>query len=91
MTTGVKILTRQMTETYDDLLVRLDGLTDDEFFWEPVPGCWTVFQGADGRWTYQYEDEDPVPSPFSPRSDGGWSTSRSARSSIASGRSGSES
>ena len=53
-----------MTETYDDLLVRLDGLTDDEFFWEPVPGCWTVFQGADGRWTYQYEDEDPVPSPF---------------------------
>src|SRR5262245_7382707 len=21
---------------------RLDGLTDDEYFWEPVPGCWNV-------------------------------------------------
>lgn len=21
---------------------RLDGLTDDELFWEPVPGCWSV-------------------------------------------------
>ncbi|WP_350280491.1 DinB family protein [Kribbella sp. HUAS MG21] len=21
---------------------RLDGLTDAEYFWEPVPGCWTV-------------------------------------------------
>ncbi len=21
---------------------RLDGLTDEEYFWEPVPGCWTL-------------------------------------------------
>jgi DinB family protein len=21
---------------------RLDGLTDDEYFWEPVPGCWSL-------------------------------------------------
>ena len=21
---------------------RLDGLTDDEYFWEPVPGCWSI-------------------------------------------------
>ncbi|MEH1058000.1 DinB family protein [Micromonospora sp. CPCC 206171] len=21
---------------------RLDGLTDDEYFWEPAPGCWSV-------------------------------------------------
>ena len=21
---------------------RLDGLTDDEYFWEPVPNCWNV-------------------------------------------------
>jgi hypothetical protein len=26
----------------DQLRPRLDGLTDDEYFWEPVPGCWTV-------------------------------------------------
>jgi hypothetical protein len=21
---------------------RLDGLSDDEYFWEPVPGCWSI-------------------------------------------------
>jgi DinB superfamily len=21
---------------------RLDGLTDDEYFWQPLPGCWTL-------------------------------------------------
>ena len=21
---------------------RLDGLTDDEYFWEPVAGCWSI-------------------------------------------------
>jgi hypothetical protein len=29
---------------------RLDGLTDDEYFWEPVGGCWSLRQGDDGRW-----------------------------------------
>lgn len=33
------------------LLPRLEGLTDDEYFWEPVPGSWSVrSDGADG-WT----------------------------------------
>jgi len=26
----------------EHLRPRLDGLTDDEYFWEPVPGCWSV-------------------------------------------------
>jgi hypothetical protein len=21
---------------------RLDGLTEDEYLWQPVPGCWTI-------------------------------------------------
>jgi len=21
---------------------RVDGLTDEEYFWEPVPGCWSI-------------------------------------------------
>lgn len=29
---------------------RLDGLTDEEYFWEPVPGCWSLRQHADGSW-----------------------------------------
>src|SRR5699024_1883032 len=28
---------------------RLQGLTDAEFYWEPVPGTWTVRQLPDGR------------------------------------------
>jgi hypothetical protein len=27
---------------------RLDGLTDQEYFWEPVPGCWSLRQGTTG-------------------------------------------
>ncbi len=26
---------------------RLSGLTDDEYFWEPVAGCWSLRQGDD--------------------------------------------
>jgi hypothetical protein len=32
-------------------LARVDGLSDHEYFWEPVPSCWTLRRGADGRWT----------------------------------------
>jgi DinB superfamily len=28
---------------------RLDGLTDDEYFWEPVPDCWSVRPRAESR------------------------------------------
>jgi hypothetical protein len=27
---------------------RLDGLTDHEYFWEPVPGCWNVRRRGEG-------------------------------------------
>jgi DinB superfamily len=27
---------------------RLDGLTDEEYFWEPVPGCWSVRKRGEG-------------------------------------------
>jgi hypothetical protein len=30
--------------------VRLEGLTDGEFFWEPTPGCWSVRPGPTGTW-----------------------------------------
>lgn len=28
---------------------RLDGLTDDEYFWQPVPGCWTLSRRGESR------------------------------------------
>jgi hypothetical protein len=45
---------------------RLDGLTDDEYRWEPVAGCWNLRPGADGRWTMDAGREgepwlDPAP------------------------------
>ncbi len=30
--------------------VRLTGLTDEEYLWEPVPGCWSLRPGEGGRW-----------------------------------------
>ena len=27
---------------YDRTRRRLEGLTDQEYLWEPVPGCWTI-------------------------------------------------
>jgi hypothetical protein len=35
---------------WDRLAGRLGGLTDEEYFWEPVAGCWSLRQGDDGRW-----------------------------------------
>lgn len=46
-------------------LPRMEGLTDDEYFREPVPGCWNVYQGDDGQWTWpQRRFPEPDPPPF---------------------------
>jgi hypothetical protein len=49
----------------DRLEVRCRDLSDAEFFWEPVPGAWTIIPDADrpGRWTYPYEFEPAPPAP----------------------------
>src|SRR5829696_6809985 len=39
---------------------RFEGLTDDEYFWCPVPNCWTVH--PDGGIDFEYPA--PEPSPF---------------------------
>ena len=28
----------------------MSGMADEEYFWEPVAGCWSLREGADGRW-----------------------------------------
>jgi hypothetical protein len=51
------------------------GLTDDEFFWEPVPDCWTLRSRMEvpadrrspismGAWVIEEEKPDPDPAPF---------------------------
>ena len=61
---GIALLAQQMEEAYQMVWDRLQGITEEEYFWEPVPDCWTVFQGSDGRWTYHYELPEPEPHPF---------------------------
>jgi len=59
---------RELIELSNDvwqrLRRRLDGLTDDEYFWEPAPGCWTVRQRADGTWAVDWPLPRPDPEPF---------------------------
>lgn len=43
---------------------RLEGLTDHEYLWEPVEGCWSVRPGPDGVWRMDaYHDLDGAPDP----------------------------
>src|SRR4029077_11688032 len=38
---------------------RLDGLTDEEYSWQPVPDCWTVH--PDGSIDFTYPEPQPAP------------------------------
>jgi hypothetical protein len=58
-------LSTQLAEQLDyhwtnQLRPRLDGLTDDEYFWQPVPDCWTVHPDGSIDFTYP----EPTPAPF---------------------------
>lgn len=55
--------TTTMEEAYLRLRGRLNGLTDDEFFWQPVTDAWTIFEDRPGHWTYNYAVPDPDPAP----------------------------
>ena len=51
---------------------RLVGLTDDEYLWEPVDGCWnlrprdeakTRMSAGSGDWVLDFDMPEPVPAP----------------------------
>lgn len=57
----------------NQLRPRLAGLTDDEYFWEPVPGCWSVrprgtstapVQAGSGAMTVEFAFPEPDPAPI---------------------------
>ena len=57
-------LTSQLADQLDkhwtnQLRPRLAGLTDEEYFWEPVPDCWTVHR--DGAIDFTYPEPQPAP------------------------------
>ncbi|WP_291525787.1 DinB family protein [Branchiibius sp. NY16-3462-2] len=44
------VLTEQLTFHWEHALrPRLDGMTDDEYFWEPVADCWSIRPADDQR------------------------------------------
>jgi len=60
----VDMLVSIMARSYARLRARLEGLTDDEFFWQPGPGSWTIYQDRPGHWTYHYAVPEPNPAPL---------------------------
>jgi hypothetical protein len=66
-----EVLDQFETHWQDRLRPRLDGLTDEEYFWEPVPGCWSIHprggstapsSWGTGKFTWDY-GPDPHPAP----------------------------
>lgn len=46
------------------LRTRLEGLTDEEYFWEPTTGCWSIRPRPDGTWMADGTLPRPEPEPF---------------------------
>lgn len=69
--------TQHLSEQIDwhwrnQLRTRLDGLSDDEYFWEPVENCWSVrprgrgdapIQAGSGDFTIDFAFPEPEPAP----------------------------
>ena len=56
-------LLEQLTFHWDHhVRPRLDGLTDDEYFWEPAPECWSIRRQGD-VWLPDFVMPEPDPAP----------------------------
>ncbi len=66
MASAAEILLKLWQGSGTRLTDRLAGVSDTEFFWEPVPGCWTLRTqpGLEGRLNIDYELPEPLPTPF---------------------------
>jgi len=51
-------------QVWTRLWPRLEGLTDEEYLWEPAPGSWSVRERADGAWRHEWVQPEPDPAPF---------------------------
>jgi hypothetical protein len=74
MTTPPRLepLLKQFDDARNRLMMRLQGLTDDEYLWEPVPGCWSLHPREQsqtnmafgkGDWIMDFVRPEPVPPP----------------------------
>jgi hypothetical protein len=46
------------------LRTRLEGLSDEEYLWEPAPGCWSIGPRPDGTWRADWPLPRPELEPF---------------------------
>lgn len=67
-----RLVIGQLTWHWGHLRPRLDGLSDPEYHWEPVPGAWGVrprgtstapIAAGSGGWTCDFAVPEPVPAP----------------------------
>jgi hypothetical protein len=49
---------------YQRLHTRLAGLTDEEYLWEPAPGCWTIRRQDGGTWRADRSEWPMKPAPL---------------------------
>ncbi len=63
---------KQFDDARDRLITRLQGLTEDEYLWEPVPGCWSLRLRehcqtnkpfGKSSWVMDFNRPEPVPPP----------------------------
>jgi hypothetical protein len=64
---------KQFDDAKDRLIARLQGLTDDEYLWEPAPSCWSIRPREHrqtskpfgrGNWLMDFDRPEPAPPPF---------------------------
>ena len=65
-------LLKQFDDARDRLIKRLHGLSDAEYVWEPVAGCWSISPRArcqtnmprgKGEWVMDFHRPEPTPPP----------------------------
>lgn len=56
------IVLEGLDNAWQPLVDRTAALSEQEFRWEPVAGCWSV-RLVDDRWVVDWDDSDPVPAP----------------------------
>ncbi|MDT0301112.1 DinB family protein [Streptomonospora wellingtoniae] len=60
---GAEILGQLESHWARTMWPRLQGLDDDEYFWEPVEGCWSVRPRPDGGFGLDFARPEPDPPP----------------------------
>lgn len=64
MPSRVELVREELDDAYRMIRDRVEGLSDEEFWWAPVEDAWTVRKTDRGTWAADYEYPDPEPAPI---------------------------